>query len=148
MNTLTQMARTYRNMCKQVQRTDAHIRKAKARVHELSHARNQTVQELDHLRTLMEYCVVTGEEPTQAKLSHTVEQMNITINEHRRHMRMDEFYYTTSSSTITVGTTGLIQLNTGNTTSAMGSNVATGTSVTSSITNTNHLIPNLIDLTQ
>ena len=110
MNTMTQMARTYRNMCKQVQHQDAHIREAKAKLHALSKARNQTIQELEYLRTLMEYCVITGEEPTQAKLSHTVEQMNNTISEHRRHMRMDDFYYTPSGSTVTISTTGLSSL--------------------------------------
>lgn len=110
MNTLKQMARTYRNMCKQVQRQDAQIREAKTKLHALGQARNQTIQELEYLKTLMDYCVITGEQPTQAKLSHTGEQMNVHINEHRRHMRMDDFYYTPSGSTVTISTTGLSSL--------------------------------------
>jgi hypothetical protein len=104
MNTLTQMARTYRSMCKQVKRTDAQIRKVKAQLNELGKQRNKVIQDLEQLKTLIEYCVITGEDPTKAKLSHTVEQMHITINEHRRHTRMEDFYYTTGGSTVTTST--------------------------------------------
>lgn len=121
MNTLKQIARTYRNLCKQVQQSDAHIRKARAHVHDLTHKRNQTIQELAQLRTIMEYCVITGQEPTQAKLSHTQEQMQDVIKEHRRHMGMDDFYYTNSGSTVTISTTGLSSL--------LGAQGATGTSI-------------------
>jgi hypothetical protein len=102
MNTLTQMARTYRSMCKQVKSTDSQIRKVRAQLNELGKCRNRIIQDMEQLRTLMDYCVITGEEPTQAKLTHTVEQMNTTISEHSRHMRPDEFYYTVGGSSVTV----------------------------------------------
>lgn len=92
MNTLSQLSRTYRNLCKQVQQADARIHKAKAHVHELGRDRQLIIQELEQLRTLMDYCVITGENPTQAKLSHTLDQMNHVIQEHRRQMRLESDY--------------------------------------------------------
>jgi hypothetical protein len=107
MNTISQLARTYRNMCKQVQLADERIKKAKAHVAELSKERFAIMQELEHMRLLMDYCVITGENPTQAKLSHTLDQMSHVVSEHRRHMRVEnDFYYTSSGSTVTINSAG------------------------------------------
>jgi DNA-binding protein YbaB len=111
MNTINQLAAKYRKMNAQVKRADTQIQNAKKHVHQLGQARNQLLQELDQLRVLMDYCVITGETPVQAQLSHTHEQMQAKINDHRRQLRAEDFYFTTGGSSVTVGTTGLSTLN-------------------------------------
>lgn len=121
MNTLAQMARKYRGMCKQVQSTDNQIQKVRAHLNELGQSRNRIIQDMEQLKTLIDYCVITGTEPTQALLSHSVEQMNTVINEHDRNTRFKDNYYTLGGSSVTV-------INTHNTTATHGlSNMLTAT---------------------
>lgn len=108
MNTITQMAHKYRKLCKQVQQTDAKILKVKQQAHQLNQARNQIIQEMEQLRVLLDHCVVTGESPVQAQLSHTHTEMHVKVAEHRRQLRMDEYYFTSSGSSVTVGISGLV----------------------------------------
>lgn len=89
------------------------MRAARDHVHDVSQSRAQIAQELDALKILIEYCVISGENPTQAKLSHTVSQMNHLIQEHHRHVRSDsDFYYTGTTpypATITFGSVSVHQ---------------------------------------
>ena len=102
------MAHKYRKLCKQVQQTDAKILKVKQQAHQLNQARNQIIQEMEQLRVLLDHCVVTGESPVQAQLSHTHTEMHVKVAEHRRQLRMDEYYFTSSGSSVTVGISGLV----------------------------------------
>ncbi len=107
MNTINQLAARYRKMSAHVKRADAKIQKAKTHMQQLNQDRNQLVQELEQMRVILDYCVVTGESPVQAQLSHTLEQMQTKIQDHRRRLRMDVLYYTPSGSSVAVSTTGL-----------------------------------------
>jgi regulator of replication initiation timing len=103
MNTISQLARNYRKLCKQVRQADDRIQKAKSHVHELVKARHHITQELEQLKTVLDYCVISGDNPTQAQLSHTLEQMNHAIHEHRRHVRAESDYiYTSNLGNVTI----------------------------------------------
>jgi hypothetical protein len=144
MNTITQMAHKYRKLCKQVQQADAKILKVKQQAQQLNQIRNQIIQEMEHLRVLLDHCVVTGESPVQAQLSHTHTQMHVKVSEHRRQFRMDDYYFTSSGSTVTLGTLGptLSTISMGPTITATPSHIHTITAPAS----TNYTMLDEIDL--
>lgn len=134
MNTINQMAQKYRKLCKQVQRTDAKILKVKQQAHQLSQARNQIIQEMDHLRVLLDHCVVTGESPVQAQLSHSHAQMQVHVQEHRRQLRLDEYYFTSTGSSVTVGPTLPTSVTSTSTFNIFNSQIPTTTCTTPTLT--------------
>ena len=138
------MAHKYRKLCKRVQQADAKILKVKQQAHQLNQARNQIIQEMDQLRVLLDHCVVTGESPVQAQLSHTHTEMHVKVAEHRRQLRMDEYYFTSSGSTVTLGTLGstLSTISIGSTITATPSHTHKITSPSS----TNYIMLDEIDL--
>jgi len=148
MTTLTQMAHTYRKLCKQVQHTEARLQKVKQQANQLNQHRNQIIQEMEHLRTLMDHCVVTGESPVQAKLSHSHQEMAVKVQEHRRQLRMDEYYFTNPSATISLNHSGLLSsLNNVSCTHAAGTiSAPMHTHTITSQTHTTHPMLDEIDL--
>lgn len=100
MKTLNQLARRYRQLCKGPSRVDQQINKLREQISRLSQQRQKMTSEIEHTKLLLNYCVVSGESPAQAALSHTNEQMQAALEEHQRLVKDSGFYHDPSLATI------------------------------------------------
>ena len=94
MNTINQLARQYRKTNDQLSRMDKKLHAAKKHMRDLGEARRRISQDLEQIKLLLDYCVITGEPPLQARLSHTHEQMHASIQDHRTRTGTDVYYHT------------------------------------------------------
>lgn len=100
MKTLNQLARRYRQLCKGPSRVDQQINKLREQLSRLNQQRQKMLGEIEHTQLLLNYCVVSGESPAQAALSHTNEQMQAALEEHQRLVKENRIYYDPSFATI------------------------------------------------
>lgn len=100
MKTLNQLARRYRQLCKGPSRVDQQINKLREQISRLSQQRQKMTSEIEHTQLLLNYCVISGESPAQAALSHTNEQMQAALEEHQRLVKENRIYYDPSLATI------------------------------------------------
>lgn len=100
MKTLNQLARRYRQLCKGPSRVDQQINKLREQLSRLNQQRQKMLGEIEHTQLLLNYCVVSGESPPQAALSHTNEQMQAALEEHQRLVKENRIYYDPSLATI------------------------------------------------
>jgi hypothetical protein len=100
LKTLNQLARRYRQLCKGPSRVDQQINKLREQLSRLNQQRQKMLGEIEHTQLLLNYCVVSGESPAQAALSHTNEQMQAALEEHQRLVKENRIYYDPSFATI------------------------------------------------
>lgn len=93
MTTIHQLAQQYRRLCAQVSSADLDIQTAKKRLEESEKSRNRIIKDMDELRVLMDYCIISGDSPEQAKLTYSLTEMETKILEHRSQHRTNDFYY-------------------------------------------------------
>jgi hypothetical protein len=86
MTTLNQLTKKYRKLCAQPKQWDRKLEKAKAHMRTLQDAKHKCLMNIENTKLLIDYCVITGECPTQAQLSHTVNQMQDIVQYHARIM--------------------------------------------------------------
>ena len=103
MKTLNQLARHYRQLCKAPARIDQQSRKLKEQLQQLSSQKQSLVAEIDRTKTLLDYCIVSGESPAQAALSHTTEQLQASLDTHRNVVGTHSgIYYDVAPNTLTI----------------------------------------------
>lgn len=100
MQTLAQAAKAYQNLCKQVHRLDSEMDKVRQQHHQLRNQKNKIQDELRTLKNLIDHCVITGESPSQALLSHTREQIENLVIQHNNSLNQDTLYIDTGMITI------------------------------------------------
>ena len=100
MNTLNQLARRYRQLCKGPARIDQQLNKLKEEFGRLQQQKHSMLAEIDHTKQLLLYCVVSGESPAEAALRHTRDQIQTALEEHQSLVRESGFYYDPSHTTI------------------------------------------------
>ena len=79
MKSLSQMIRQYRQGRTQLQRYDAKIARLQQKIHEIRNHQTELQQEVQNTRTVIDFCIETGQSPVAAKLSHTLGQMESSL---------------------------------------------------------------------
>lgn len=75
MKTLAQAAQSYRQQLQQIKKHEQLIQKTRADLKQLQDAAVKKTHELNKLKQLIDYCVITGESPAEAILKNTPEQI-------------------------------------------------------------------------
>ena len=111
MSTVNQLSRQYRKLCKKTQTIDKQIQKLSQTGKVLRDARRACVQEIETTKLLIDYCVITGESPTQAQLSHTTDQIRQIVETHMQmNWNLGSYYDITLShiqGTVSINSTSL-----------------------------------------
>jgi hypothetical protein len=75
MNSIVSLSREYRNGREKIQKLAELGRNLTNQMREVQHQQRVLEQEMKDIKTVIDFCVETGESPTQAKLQHTLSQM-------------------------------------------------------------------------
>jgi len=75
MKSLSQMIRQYRQGQTQLQRYNTRIEKLQQKINEIRNHQNELQKEVQNTRTVIDFCIETGQSPVEAKLRNTLAQM-------------------------------------------------------------------------
>ena len=71
MKSLSQMIRQYRQGQTQLQRYNTRIEKLQQKINEIRNHQNELQKEVQNTRTVIDFCIETGQSPVEAKLRNT-----------------------------------------------------------------------------
>jgi hypothetical protein len=106
MTTLHQLSKKYRKLCETPQKWDAQLQEARDHIKNIQESKRACLQNIENTKILIDFCVITGESPVQAQLSHTLPQMKETVHRHVQgiysdHIQLDIDYNSALTKTIT-----------------------------------------------
>lgn len=104
MTTIHQLHKKYRKLYAQTQRIDQKLRKLRETGMHMQEAKKSCVTEMSNLKTLIDYCMITGEEPTQAQLSHTLIEIQSHVQIHAHGMNLQNTFYHDAQGASTIST--------------------------------------------
>ena len=128
MKTLAQAVKQYQKLHKESKNLEAAMQKVQQQHHELKNYKNKKYEQMRSLKNLIDHCVITGESPSQALLSHTAEQIETSVQEHNSSVNRDIYYIDSGLITINslTSTAPLISSSSWNNTLTVGDSINNG----------------------
>jgi hypothetical protein len=117
MKTINQAIRRYRALCQARSSLNAKEDKLREKMTELRTLHQKKTAEIKKLRQVIDYCVITGQSPTQALLSNTPEQIETALIHHQQENESYGFITVPSFNSVpggafTISSAGTININT------------------------------------
>jgi len=149
MTTMHQLSKKYRKLCEKPQKWDAQLQAARDHIKHIQESKRVCLQNIENAKILIDFCIITGESPVQAQLSHTLPQMKETVQRHIQgiysdHIQLDINYNYNSASAKTITPspvlTGTITCGSAITGISTCGSTTASTSTMSNMLNTTHTI--------
>lgn len=92
------LSEEFRNLHKQLQSLETQQNQLKHEIKAVDHHKQGVLKEIKNLKILIDYCTLTGEDSIQAKLSHTIQEMEHYVTEQMQKLQLDMPYFHITTS--------------------------------------------------